>query len=63
MAAADNDLMTLGQHGQILDGYKEALNQTILTISPESWHPMLTSILPAHWTIFLIVPSRVVLSI
>lgn len=36
MATVDNDLMTLGQYGQILDGYKEALNQTILTISPGS---------------------------
>lgn len=51
MIAAENDLMILGQYGQILDGYKDAFNQTILTISPESWHPMLISILPAHWQV------------
>ena len=49
----DNPL-TLGQYGQLLDGYKEALNQSILTVSPESWQPILTSILPAHWQEWLL---------
>lgn len=32
----DSPLMTLGQYGQLLDGYREALNQSILTAAPES---------------------------
>ena len=52
--AADNTLMTLGQYGQLLDGYKEALNQSILAISPESWQSTLASILPTHWQEWLI---------
>lgn len=52
--AADNNLMTLGQYGQILDDYKNTLNQYIVAISPESWQPMLSSILPAHWQEWLL---------
>lgn len=52
--AADNNLMTLGQYGQILDDYKNTLNQHIVAISPESWQPMLSSILPAHWQEWLL---------
>lgn len=54
MVAVDNNLMTLGQYGQILDGYKDALNQSILAMSPESWQPMLVNILPAHWQEWLL---------
>lgn len=44
----------LSNYGQTLDGYKELMNQNILAIAPESWHPFLSSILPAHWQEWLL---------
>ena len=52
--STDNTLLTSGEYGQILDNYKETLNQSILTAAPESWQPMLASILPAHWQEWLL---------
>lgn len=37
-----------------LDAYKEALNQSVLGISPESLHPLLMQILPQHWQEWLL---------
>lgn len=48
------DLITLGQYGQTLDSYKDALNQSMLAIAPESWQSLLTSILPTHWQEWLL---------
>jgi len=52
--SSDNSLMTLGQYGQLLDGYREALNQSILAAAPEAWQPMLASILPVYWQEWLL---------
>lgn len=50
MAPVDQgDTMTLGQYTGALEHYKEALNQSILALAPESWQPFLASILPSHW--------------
>lgn len=46
--------LNFNHYGQLLNGYKDALNQNILTITPESWQPLLTSILPSHWQEWLL---------
>lgn len=70
MAETDNGI-SLGQYSQTLDGVKDTLNQSILSIAPEAWQSSLTSILPAHWQEwllplmggpFFIILSRMVLS-
>lgn len=49
MAADNSGFINIGRYSQVLEGYKEALNQSILSIAPDSWHSALTNILPAHW--------------
>lgn len=49
---SNHGLISLG--GQTLDAYKEMLNQSVLAIAPESWQPMLASILPIHWQEWLL---------
>ena len=46
--------MSLGQYTQTLDGYKDLLNQSILSLTPESWQPLLTRVLPIHWQEWLL---------
>lgn len=53
MAETDNGI-SLGQYSQTLDGVKDTLNQSILSLAPEAWQSSLTSILPAHWQEWLL---------
>lgn len=53
MAESDNGI-SLGQYSQTLEGVKDTLNQSILSIAPEAWQSSLTSILPAHWQEWLL---------
>lgn len=50
---SDNGI-NVGQYNQILDGYKDTINQSILGVAPESWQGFLTSILPHHWQEWLL---------
>ncbi|WP_299188673.1 sterol desaturase family protein [uncultured Psychrobacter sp.] len=54
MTEANGDLINLSQYGQMLEAYKEALNNSILAIAPDSWQSVLVSILPAHWQEWLL---------
>lgn len=50
----NNDMINLGQYGRIFDGYKDAINQSILAIAPESWQSTLSGILPIYWQEWLL---------
>ena len=54
MTADDSRLIQIGYDTQILEGYKNALNHSILSRAPESWQPFLHSILPSHWQEWLL---------
>ena len=35
--------------GDYFDAYKEAINQLLLSVSPESLQPIVVSVLPQYW--------------